>query len=186
MTPEHLLGASLRFPPVCDLLLVCGGNVDAIRKNVENYLKDNMIIIKGRAPIQTAGFQAVIERAFYQCAAAEKQEVGITDVIISMLDETNNYCSYYLRKGGIERLRLIEVVSYLRYNNEGNADLPSEISAALDLSGTEPETMDEAAVESGEGTDTVSAADIDGIKQKPVNRKSAHNGFDSCRYCRCL
>lgn len=173
LTPEHLLGASLRFPPVCDLLLVCGGNVDAIRKNVENYLKDNMIIIKGRAPIQTAGFQAVIERAFYQCAAAEKQEVGITDVIISMLDETNNYCSYYLRKGGIERLRLIEVVSYLRYNNEGNADLPSEISAALDLSGTEPETMDEAAVESGEGTDTVSAADIDGIKQKPVNRKSA-------------
>lgn len=173
LTPEHLLGASLRFPPVCDLLLVCGGNVDAIRKNVENYLKDNMIIIKGRAPIQTAGFQAVIERAFYQCAAAEKQEVGITDVIISMLDETNNYCSYYLRKGGIERLRLIEVVSYLRYNNGGNADLPSEISAALDLSGTEPETMDEAAVESGEGTDTVSAADIDGIKQKPVNRKSA-------------
>lgn len=120
VTPEHLLKASLEFPTICDLLLVCGGNVDYIRQAVTDYIQNNVLVVKTAIPLQTAGFHSVIERAIVNCAAAEKSEVEITDVIVSMLEETNNYCSYYLRSGGIERLRLLEVVSYIKHSNSDN------------------------------------------------------------------
>ena len=49
ITPEHLLDASLNYSFVCDLLLVCGGNVDFIKENsnetgyseeIENHLSN--------------------------------------------------------------------------------------------------------------------------------------------------
>ena len=117
LTPEHLLKVSLDFPSVCDLLLVCGGDVDAIRQNVTKYIDENILVVKNSEPLQTAGFHSVIDRAIMHCASAEKAEVEITDVLVSMMDETNNYCSYYLRSGGVERLRLLEIVSYIRQSS---------------------------------------------------------------------
>ncbi|AEE15951.1 ATP-dependent Clp protease ATP-binding subunit ClpA [Treponema brennaborense] len=132
VTPEHLLYASLKFPPVRDLLLVCGGDVDTILTNVNSYLETKVPVAKDHTPIQTVGFQNVIERAVLHCVAAEKQELEITDVIVSMLDEPKNYCSYYLHKGGIDRLRLIEVISYIKYKCDESADLQSCIAAMLE------------------------------------------------------
>ncbi len=117
LTPEHLLKVSLDFPSVCDLLLVCGGDVDSIRQNVTKYIDENVLVVKNSEPLQTAGFHSVIDRAIMHCASAEKAEVEITDVLVSMMDETNNYCSYYLRSGGVERLRLLEIVSYIRQSS---------------------------------------------------------------------
>lgn len=117
LTPEHLLKVSLDFPSVCDLLLVCGGDVDSIRQNVTKYIDENVLVVKNSEPLQTAGFHSVIDRAIMHCASAEKAEVEITDVLVSMMDETNNYCSYYLRAGGVERLRLLEIVSYIRQSS---------------------------------------------------------------------
>lgn len=117
LTPEHLLKVSLDFPSVCDLLLVCGGDVDTIRQNVTKYIDENVLVVKNSEPLQTAGFHSVIDRAIMHCASAEKAEVEITDVLVSMMDETNNYCSYYLRAGGVERLRLLEIVSYIRQSS---------------------------------------------------------------------
>lgn len=120
VTPEHLLKVSLEFPAVCDLLLVCGGDVDTIRQNIVKYIEENVLVVQSGEPLQTAGFQNIIERAIFHCASAEKKEVEITDVLVSMMEETNNYCSYYLRAGGVERLRLLEVVSYIRQSNPDN------------------------------------------------------------------
>ena len=127
ITPEHLLDASLNYSFVCDLLLVCGGNVDFIKENIQKYLSTNIEAVKNREPIQTVGFQSVLERAVLSCEAAEKQEVDITDVIVSMIDESENYCSYYLRMGGIDRLRFIEIISYIKYSSRDE-----DLQAALD------------------------------------------------------
>lgn len=130
VTPEHLLKASLDVPTVCDLLLICGGNVEYIRQGVANYIKNNVLEAKTSTPLQTSGFHSVIERAIIHCASAEKPELEITDIIVSMLEETNNYCSYYLRSGGVEQLRLLEVVSYIKHSGMDN--LQAAINAMLE------------------------------------------------------
>lgn len=130
VTPEHLLKASLSFPSVCDLLLICGGDVDYIRQNVTNYINENVLTAKTGVPLQTAGFHNVIERAVVHCASVAKEEIEVTDILVSMLEETNNYCSYYLRSGGVERLRLLEVLSYIKHcNPENMGELIDELLA---------------------------------------------------------
>ncbi|MBO7164154.1 MAG: AAA family ATPase, partial [Spirochaetaceae bacterium] len=130
VTPEHVLKVSLEFPTVCDLLLVCGGDVDVIRQNVTKYIEENVLVVQAGEPLQTAGLHNIIERAIMHCASAEKAEVEITDVLVSMMEETNNYCSYYLRSGGVERLRLLEVVSYIKQSNPHDLrDLIDELLA---------------------------------------------------------
>ena len=130
VTPEHVLKVSLEFPTVCDLLLVCGGDVDVIRQNVAKYIEENVLVVQAGEPLQTAGLHNIIERAIMHCASAEKAEVEITDVLVSMMEETNNYCSYYLRSGGVERLRLLEVVSYIKQSNPHDLrDLIDELLA---------------------------------------------------------
>ena len=154
LTPEHLLKVSLDFPSVCDLLLVCGGDVDSIRQNVTKYIDENVLVVKNSEPLQTAGFHSVIDRAIMHCASAEKAEVEITDVLVSMMDETNNYCSYYLRAGGVERLRLLEIVSYIRQssNPENLRELIDELLS--DPSFTDGIISKDEEKESWENTDT--------------------------------
>lgn len=130
VTPEHLLNASLEYKPIWDLLLACGGNVEKIKKSTQEYIQDNILIIKNKPPIQTVGFQSIIERAILNCVAAEKKQLEATDIIVSMLEETNNYCSYFLQKYGVDRLRLIEIISYLKYNGNSE-DLGDAISELL-------------------------------------------------------
>lgn len=131
VTPEHLLNACLRYKPVRDLLVVCGGNVDEIKKSTQEYIKNNILVSNSKEPIQTVGFQNVLDRALLHCGEAQKELIEITDIIVSLIDETSNNCSYYLKKNGVDRLRLIEIISYLR--RKGNfEDLGDEISNLID------------------------------------------------------
>ena len=129
MTPEHLLNTLLKIPTVRNLLYVCGGDVNYIHHGIRNYIKNNVTVIKEAEPIQTEGFKSVMEYAIVQCISAEKEEVEVSDVIISMIDKTEFYCSYFLRKGGVERLKLLEVISHLRY--DGDADSLHETIAGM-------------------------------------------------------
>ena len=157
VTPEHLLLSLLQIRYVRDLLFLCGADVDFIYESISSYIKKNIMIVKKGDPIQTAGFQAVIERAIMHCAASEKKEVEITDVIVSMLDETQNYCSYYLRKAGVDKFQLIEVLTYLKHMNASD-DLEAFVDIMLhkSSSGNEDTFGNEDTLEKKSNTNKVS------------------------------
>ncbi len=112
ITPEHLLLAALDCDTVKGLLLICGADAGFIREHIEEYLQKNIPVLTAGEPVQTLGFQNVIQRALSHCDSAEKKSLDITDLLVSLLDETKNYCSYYLKKGGVDRLTLLEVISH--------------------------------------------------------------------------
>jgi ATP-dependent Clp protease ATP-binding subunit ClpA len=133
-TPEHVLKAALDIMPVRDLLLVCGADVDSIRSNVSDYLEKQVPVLPAEQgknqpaePIETVGFQAIMNRAVYHCVSSDKSAVDITDVLVSMLDETKNYCAYYLRSGGLDRLHFLEVLGYIK--NGPGSNLPANIES---------------------------------------------------------
>jgi len=137
LTPEHVLKAALDVMPVCDLLMVCGADVESIRGNINEYLDKQVPILPAEAqntkqhePIETRGFQSVMNRAVYHCVSSEKNAVDITDVLVSMLDETKNYCAYYLRAGGLDRMHFLEVLGYIKNGPDGN--LPEDIETVYD------------------------------------------------------
>ncbi|MBQ9237999.1 MAG: AAA family ATPase [Treponema sp.] len=121
LTPEHILLSALYSDDVCMLLSASGANIELMRDNITEYLKKNMpLVSKEKADgkkyelIETAGFQAVMNRALGYCMSSDKKILEVTDVLVSMFDEEHNYCSYYMKVGGIDRTRLIENISILQ------------------------------------------------------------------------
>ncbi|HOX18315.1 MAG TPA: AAA family ATPase, partial [Spirochaetales bacterium] len=112
LTPEHILFASLSFESVRVILEGCEADIEQIRAGMESYFDQKIPAVKNQEPIQTAGFQSVIERAVLQAQAAGKDEVRVADVLVSLFDEERNYSAYYLRKSGIKRIQLLEVISH--------------------------------------------------------------------------
>lgn len=120
-TPEHILRTALQFESVCGLLEASGADVATIRDTVEEYLTKQVPVAavqseNGQAsePVETQGFQEVMNRAVYHCATSDKQILDITDVLVSMIEEKKNYCAYSMRMGGLDRMRLLEVISSMK------------------------------------------------------------------------
>jgi len=112
LTPEHILYASLSFEQVRSILAACDADIEHIKVGMEAYFEQKIPAVKDQEPIQTAGFQSVIERAVLQSQGSGKSEVGIPEILVSLFDEERNYSAYYLRKAGVNRLHLLEVISH--------------------------------------------------------------------------
>lgn len=122
VTPEHILLAVLDYPPALRLLSICGADIAYIHDSVDEYLRKNMPVLTGKEPLQTVGFQNVFQRALFHCESAEKSVLEIGDVLVSLIDEHKNYCSYYMRRGGLDRLLLLEVISHGGVDTEEAVD----------------------------------------------------------------
>jgi len=120
LTPEHILYAALAFDEVQVILTSCGADADKIKSGMEKYFEESIPVVQSRTePIQTVGFQSVIERAALQNRSAQKETIDIADILVSLFDEERNQSAYVLRKAGVKRLDLLDVLSHGREGNEG-------------------------------------------------------------------
>ncbi|MBQ0167802.1 MAG: ATP-dependent Clp protease ATP-binding subunit ClpA [Treponema sp.] len=158
LTPEHVLSAALRLEAVHDLFIVCGADVESIKNGLERYLTEKVPVAEGVEPVQTLGFQRLIERAVIHCVGAEKHIVDVPDVIASMFEDPREYCTYYLTKGGLSKLRLTEVLSFSSYNSE-------TVNPVAFTDDTVPNEAETDATSAASPSDADSAADTAGIKK---------------------
>lgn len=126
LTPEHILYAALSFEQVRSILEACDADIEHIKVGMEAYFEQKIPAVKDQEPIQTAGFQSVIERAVLQSQGSGKLEVGIPEILVSLFDEERNYSAYYLRKAGVNRLHLLEVISHGMDLGSGDMSLNNE------------------------------------------------------------
>jgi ATP-dependent Clp protease ATP-binding subunit ClpA len=112
LTPEHVLYAALHFEYLRDVLEECGADPDAIRSDLDAHLGDSVPTVSSGEPQQSLGFQHVIERALFHAESAGKDHVEAGDMLVSIFDEEQSFGSYFLKKAGVERLALLEVISH--------------------------------------------------------------------------
>lgn len=113
LTPEHILFASLFFESSSDIIRSCGGDVKGLQAKLEDFFATK--IPKARKdldPVQSASFQNVIERAVWHTTSAQKSEIDIGDVLISIYDERESYAAFFLHREGISRLDLLNYISH--------------------------------------------------------------------------
>ena len=125
LTPEHILSCSLNEKIVKDFLVESGADFQKLKTDVTHYLDTETPRIvefaaKGNMtnPIESAGFQSVMNRAVLHCISADKTVIDITDIFVSMIEEKTNYCSYFLRINGVDKLKLIEIISKNNTNSK--------------------------------------------------------------------
>ncbi len=130
LTPEHVLYAALSFSEVQEIFTACGADLDQIRKGMENYFEQKVPVVQNAEPTQTVGFQSVLERAVLHSQSSQKDQLDVSDILVSLYDEERNYCAYYLRKAGVKRLELLEVLSHgTRFSDEGDFDVHKDETA---------------------------------------------------------
>ncbi len=122
LTPEHILYAALAFDEVQEAITACGANLEQLKHGMENYFEQKLPVLENTEPTQSVGFQSVLERAVLQSQSSRKETLDVADILVSLYDEERNYCAYYLRKVGIKRLELLEVLSHANTSEDQEID----------------------------------------------------------------
>ncbi len=184
VTPEHVLLSALDHPQVLKLLALCGGDIAFIHDAVDEYLRKNIPVLTGNAPVQTIGFQNVFQRAVLHCESAEKGVVEVSDILVSLIDENKNHSSFFMKRGGIDRLVLLEVISHggLEHDTELTDDsLEASRNQKTDFGGDDPFNLDAGARDSGtegfEGSAPENFAASDNGERPKQSKKSALERF---------
>lgn len=113
LTPEHILFAILFFESSSEIIRACGGDVKNLQNRLEEFFATKVPKAKRNTePIQSASFQNVIERAVWHTTNAQKDELDIGDIIISIYDERESYAAFFLQREGITRLDLLNYISH--------------------------------------------------------------------------
>ena len=115
VTIEHLLFAMLCEEKFETIVNGYGADPDFIKKNLENHLKtacDDLIIDQDKhKPKKTAAVERVLNRAFTQVLFSGRQEIELSDVMISILAEKKSISTYWLEKSGIDKDSFSEFVN---------------------------------------------------------------------------
>ena len=112
LTPEHILYAAVFFDISRDILKSCGADPDAIKEMLEEHLEKNVPTVKNAEPVQSMGFQGVIERALFHTEASSKEIVDMGDILVSIYDEEQSYGAFFLKKMGVTRYSLLNTISH--------------------------------------------------------------------------
>lgn len=137
LTPEHILFVALNLDAIQGLFLFCGVDSNYIQSMVKDFLNSKIPLSEDSAPIQTEGFQNLLERSIAHCISADKTTVELTDVIASMFDDNRLYCSYFLQKGNLSKLQLLEVLSYTQ-SSAGDTPNPIDLTEHFEKDNLKP------------------------------------------------
>lgn len=149
ITPEHLLATALQDDFVCHILYESGSDFNALKTNLMEYLENKVPLVSPQAdlsllkpPVESAGFQAVMNRAVFHCVSSESEMIDITDVLVSMYEERKNYCSYYLRSSGVDKNKLLETIAKVKgvhgtKKNKSDSPFPMDAISSNNSGGLE-------------------------------------------------
>lgn len=111
LTPEHILHVAFYFETIKAIFDKCGVDIESIKKDVDTYLNEMVPIVEDREPLQTAGFQTVIESAIFHTETSSKEIVDLNDILVSVFDLETLHGSYFMRKAGLTRYSLLSAIS---------------------------------------------------------------------------
>ncbi|MEJ7617535.1 MAG: AAA family ATPase [Pyrinomonadaceae bacterium] len=129
VTLEHLLFALLHDQTASNIIRHCGGNVAALKIDLEKFFSEKMPIAKGRraeAPEQTKMFQSIMDYALLQAEGSGRQEINGGNVLAALFHAEQSHAVYLLKKQGIRRL---DVLNYIAH---GISKLTDDSDAAPD------------------------------------------------------
>ncbi len=115
LTLEHLLLALLEDKGACDIIRACGGSVKEIRKELEEFLNENMEQLPNgidAMPSYTAALERVLTRAYMQAESSAQTTIDSGNVLAAMFQEKRSHAVFLLEKEGITRLDVLSYISH--------------------------------------------------------------------------
>ncbi|MDF1614313.1 ATP-dependent Clp protease ATP-binding subunit ClpA [Desulfurivibrio dismutans] len=115
VTVEHILYGLLHDDLAADILTACGGDITLMKEKLEDFFTSSLPSVPGgigHDPIQTIGFNRVLQRAIAHVQSCGKKEVDGGDVLAAIFSEPESYAVYFLNLEGIKKLDVVEYISH--------------------------------------------------------------------------
>ncbi|HXG65405.1 MAG TPA: AAA family ATPase, partial [Blastocatellia bacterium] len=115
ITLEHLLLALLQEKTAVNVIRNCGGDVDALKRELETFLTKSLERLSGNyeiMPEQTPAFRRVLQRAELQAQGSGQKEIDGGNILAAIFQETRSTARYLLEKQGITRLDVLNYISH--------------------------------------------------------------------------
>jgi ATP-dependent Clp protease ATP-binding subunit ClpA len=115
LTLEHLLYALLMDKVAKDVIYNCGGDLELLRRDLEDFFKENIQPLPrgvDRYPEQTAAFERVLNRAMEQAEASSQEKIDGGNILAALFGESHSHAKYLLEKQGITRLDILNYISH--------------------------------------------------------------------------
>ena len=110
---EHILYALLHHDAGVRIIQSCGGNVDRIKSDLEEFFSQQETIQEeNSSPQQTRAVQRVLHLAIMHVNSSGKSSADVGDILVAIHRESQSYASYFLQKEGITRLDLLNFISH--------------------------------------------------------------------------
>jgi len=115
VTLEHILLGLLDDRGVREALTACGANLKRLRKNLQDYLDNNVEKLPEDADLeveQTLGVRRVLQRAAMHVMSSEQDMIKGTAVLVQLFNEEESHAVYLLEQEGITKFALKRYVSH--------------------------------------------------------------------------
>jgi ATP-dependent Clp protease ATP-binding subunit ClpA len=113
ITLEHLLFALLDDSAAQEVLTGCGGPIDEIRKELEQFLEENMPKMEEEGDVQqTVGVGRVLQRSVLHVQGAGKAEVTGANLLVALFAEPESFAVYLLEKYNVRRRDVTLFISH--------------------------------------------------------------------------
>jgi ATP-dependent Clp protease ATP-binding subunit ClpA len=115
ITVEHLLFALVHEPVAAKALRHCGAKLKKLTNDIEHYLQTDLVPLPEEVelePVQTIGFQRVLQRAKMHVQSSGKTEIDGSNVLVAIFSEPDSHAVWLLENHGVSRL---DVVSYISH-----------------------------------------------------------------------
>ena len=144
LTLEHLLLAMLDDDSAVRILRHCGGDVSDLRRDLEEFLMENLEELPDEAeigPEQTMSFQRVLQRAAMHVHGAGREQMTTGNMLVAMFRERDSHAVFFLEKQGVTRFDVINYISHGISKLEPGQSRPSARGAQPE-GGAEEEVTD--------------------------------------------
>ena len=112
---EHLLLAITEEPQGRKILTACGVHVNLLKAQLDEILLKAFTPVPAPDSVEpepTLGFDRVIQQAVVHAAVSSAKHVDSGSLLVFMLQEDESHAAYFLRRQGVERLKLLKVISH--------------------------------------------------------------------------
>lgn len=115
VTVEHLLYGILQDDLITRIISQCGGSLENLQRRLEKFFDGELPTQKlndTNDPVQTLGFNRVLQRAIGHVQSCGKKEVDSGDVLVAIFSEPDSHAVYFLSAEGLDRMSVVEFVSH--------------------------------------------------------------------------
>ncbi len=151
---EHLLFVMSKDEKIEYLFDSFHLDTGGLRENLWQFLDKKIEKINTNIPpVESVTFNRILHNSLNRAASCEKENIGVIDVFVSLLDERQSHACYFLQQAGIKRYQVIKEITSDDFYQQDENDFdefnifPDFEEMGIELEDEEEEEADELAPE---------------------------------------